>query len=262
MEVMRFNRIKRRAAHCLRAFNTFGYGVHSPFFFDLINNLHRNKSKTPLVYNLAESWRKELLADSRKIWVDDFGTGRSSYRRICDIASGSSVNRKYGLLLGYMATIAGRGPVIELGTSLGVGTMYLAEANRKSKVVTVEGSVKISQIASSGFSKAGFENIEMITGDFDDHIGQIAERYPSPGLVFIDGNHRGEALLRYFDVFAATVSQDSVIVADDIDYSRSMSVAWSIMKKDPRVTSSIDLGRMGLLFFRDEFRSRDYRVFY
>ncbi|MFO7575658.1 MAG: class I SAM-dependent methyltransferase [Bacteroidales bacterium] len=247
----------------MRAFNTFGYGVHSPFFFDLINNLQRNKSKIPLVYNnAAETRRRELLRDRSKIWVDDYGTGRSCYRRVCDIASGSSVSPRYGVLLGYFAARAGEGPIIELGTSLGTGTLYLAEANRQSVVVTVEGSESLAQMASSGFRKAGFDNIEMITGDFDNHIGAILKRYPSPGLVFIDGNHRGEALLRYFDSFAAAASRHTVIIADDIDYSGGMSDAWKELRKDKRVTASVDLGRMGLLFFRDESCRRGYRVWY
>jgi len=260
---MRFHQILKRAGHVLGAFNTFGYGVHSPFFFDLINNLHRNKSKKSLVYNnAAETRRRELLRDCSRIWVDDLGTGRSCYRRVCDIASGSSVSSGYGLLLGYFAARAGEGPIIELGTSLGIGTLYLAEANRQSVVVTVEGSGNLAQAASSGFRKAGFDNIELMTGDFDNHIVTIIERYPSPGLVFIDGNHRGEALLRYFDTFAAAASRHTVIIADDIDCSRGMSDAWNIIRRDDRVTASVDLGRMGLLFFRDEACRRDYRVWY
>ena len=260
---MGFHQIIKRAGHLLRAFNTFGYGVHSPFFFDLINNLQRNKSKMPLVYNnAAETRRRELLRDRGKIWVDDLGTGRSRYRRICDIAAGSSVSTRYGLLLEYFAAMAGEGPIIELGTSLGIGTLYLAEANRKSVVVTVEGSVNLAQAASSGFRKAGFDNIEMITGDFDTHVSTIAERYPSPRVVFIDGNHRGDALLRYFDTFAAAASVHTVIIADDIDCSRGMSDAWKVIRRDYRVTASVDLGRMGLLFFRDQTCRSDYRVWY
>jgi predicted O-methyltransferase YrrM len=260
---MGFYQAIKQAGHLMRAYNTFGYGVHSPFFFDLINNLRRNKSKLPLVYNnAAETRRRELLKDRSKIWVDDYGTGRSCYRRVCDIALGSSVSSGYGLLLRYFAAREGEGPIIEFGTSLGISTLYLAEGSRKSTVVTVEGSDSLAQIASSGFRKAGFDNIEMIRGDFDSHMGMILERYPFPDLVFIDGNHRGEALLRYFDSFASIASSQTVIIADDIDYSRSMSKTWDQIRKDKRVTASIDLGRMGLLFFRDESCHRSYSVWY
>ncbi len=259
---MGFHGALRRTGHLFRSFNTKGYGVHSPYFFDLINSLQRNKSKNRLVYNAVEARRDELLHDTREVWADDFGTGKSCYKRICDIASVSSVNQKYGALLGYFAARSGSGPIVELGTSLGIGTMYLAGANRAAPIVTVEGSEALAGIASAGFIKAGFENIEMITGRFDDHIERIIGRYSPPGLVFIDGNHRGEALARYFEAFAPAASEDTVIIADDIDYSPGMSAAWNRIKRDERVTATIDTGRMGLLFFRGDGSRRGYRIWY
>lgn len=259
---MGFHSVIRRTSHLFRAFNTFGYGVHSPYFFDLINSLQRNKSKIPLVYSAAETRRNELLRDSSKIWVDDFGTGRSCYRRVCDIASGSAVSQKYGALLGFFAARSTGGAIIELGTSLGIGTHYLAEANRQAAIVTVEGSEAQAKIAVTGFRKAGFDNIEMITGNFDNHIESVIERYPLPGLVFIDGNHTGDALLRYFDAFASAASCNTVIIADDIDYSGDMSGAWNMIRRDERVAASVDTGRMGMLFFGPERCSSPYRVWY
>ena len=81
-----------------------GHGVHSPFFFQIINTLHRNKSDNGLVYQIAESRRKELLKDNRIINVTDLGTGKGGPKRVSEITASSSVNRRLGRVLSYFAS--------------------------------------------------------------------------------------------------------------------------------------------------------------
>jgi predicted O-methyltransferase YrrM len=239
-----------------------GHGVHSPFFFEIINTLNRNKSNRGLVYKAAEAWRTELLSETRSIMVTDFGTGKDGFRPVREIAARSAVNRRLGRVLSYFAIRAGERPVIELGTSLGVGTMYMALANPSCSIITVEGCNQIAEIAAAGFRKAGIENVEIITGNFDTVAGKIAEENRGPGLVFIDGNHRGSALKRYFDLFSAYASEETVIITDDIDFSADMSQAWSEIRQDRRVTGSLDMGRAGILFFRPGLNGQSYYIGY
>ena len=260
--LMRIRPFTRFIEHLFLAWNGIGHGVHSPFFFEIINTLHRNKSNSALVYKEAEAWRSKLLHDTRRVWVDDFGTGTSSFRKICDIASVSAVDRKYGLLLAYFASRAGTREIIEFGTSLGIGTLYMATGNREAKIITVEGSRAVSEVAAEGFSGAAILNIESISGTFDENLEELCRKYTCPGLVFIDGNHKGSALKRYFDAFAGVAGDETVIIADDIDYSYDMSKTWDELKADRRVTGSIDTGRMGILFFTPREVALNYRIRY
>jgi predicted O-methyltransferase YrrM len=239
-----------------------GHGIHSPFFFEIINTLGRNKSNRGLVYKAAEAWRGEMLQEKRSVMITDFGTGSSGRRPVCTIASQSSVNRRLGRVLSYFAMRSGERPVIELGTSLGVGTLYMALANPSCRIITIEGCREIAEIAETGFKKAGIDNIEVITGNFDTVAPKVAEENAGPGLVFIDGNHRGSALKRYFDLFAAQAAEETVIIADDIDYSADMTRAWEEIRQDGRVTGSLDLGRAGILFFRPGLNRQSYFIGY
>jgi predicted O-methyltransferase YrrM len=252
----------RYISHFVLARHRNGHGVHSPFFFEIINTLQRNKSNDELVYKAAEAWRRELISDKRSILVTDLGTGTGGYKRVCDIAGTSSVSSKLGRVLSYFAKRAGNRPIIELGTSLGIGTMYMALANRDTRIITIEGCKEISSIAAEGFTGSDIFNVEIVTGNFDDHIQPICEKIAAPGLVYIDGNHRGDALNRYFNQFASCASEETVIIADDIDYSSDMSTAWTEIENDPRVTGSIDIGRAGILFFKKGFPKQRYRVRY
>jgi hypothetical protein len=52
-----------------------------------------------------------------------------------------------------------------------------------------------------------------------------------------------------------------MVVFDDIHWSSEMEQAWSQIIADPRVTMSIDLFFIGLVFFRKEFRvKQDFAI--
>ncbi|MCC8358499.1 O-methyltransferase [Salinimicrobium sediminilitoris] len=71
-------------------------------------------------------------------------------------------------------------------------------------------------------------------------------------LLFIDGNHQKEATLAYFEKLLATVHNDSVMIFDDIHWSRGMEEAWEEIKAHPQVRVSIDTFQWGMVFFRRE----------
>ena len=79
-------------------------------------------------------------------------------------------------------------------------------------------------------------------------------------LAYIDANHTYEATWSYFDVLADKTHEKSVIVLDDIHHSEEMELAWKKICADERVTSTIDLYQMGLVFFDKRYWRRNYRM--
>ncbi|HMH23066.1 MAG TPA: class I SAM-dependent methyltransferase, partial [Puia sp.] len=149
--------------------------------------------------------------------------------------------------------------ILELGTSLGLSTAYLAGGWNGSKVISIEGSAVVAKEAGKNFRSMGLENIEQIVGDFDHTLAAAMERMGgSLDLVFIDGNHRLEPTLRYFNLLTGRLSTSSVIVLDDIHWSEEMELAWERIKEDPRVLLTIDLFFVGLVFFREEFKIKQH----
>jgi len=78
-----------------------GHGIQSPFVFNLVSGVFRNKID-PDVVLLIERIRKKLICDKRTIKVLDLGSGssviKSDLRKISDIANSSIrfVNRNAG----------------------------------------------------------------------------------------------------------------------------------------------------------------------
>jgi len=242
-----------------------GRGIHSPFTFNLVSGVFRNKIESDIVFSI-EKIRKRLLTDSRPIQVNDLGSGskkmKTSLRKVSDIARYSAVTKKYGILLSNMSKAFGKPLVLEFGTSLGLSTMYMAASCGSATVITMEGCSETSVIAEENFREAGFSNIRLINGSFDDILPQLKNEDIRPGLIFIDGNHRKEPLMRYFNQVADMSDNNSVVMIDDIYFSEEMAEAWTEIKSHKNVTMSVDIFRIGMVFFRKGLNHFNYVVRY
>jgi predicted O-methyltransferase YrrM len=153
--------------------------------------------------------------------------------------------------------------ILEFGTSFGISTMYMAASSPETPVYTIEGCRTISEIAAENFREGGFTNIRLLNGSFEDLLPRIkSEKGGAPGLIFIDGNHRKEPVIDYFNQVAEMSDNKTVIIIDDINYSREMAEAWSIIKNHRNVTFSIDIFRMGIIFFRKGMTRFNYVIRY
>ena len=262
---MIFFRISRYLKYLIIARGHMGHGIHSPFVFDLTARVLRNKLN-PAIVSEIEAARKKLLKDDRVIKVADMGSGthegKNPYRKVSEIARSSPVPGSYGILLAAMAEEFGKPLIVEFGTSLGISTMYLASSCREAVVCTMEGSESIAAIAAENFEKAGLTNVRLMKGSFGELLPEVFASGIKPGLIFIDGDHRKEPLLGYFKKLAEVSGDRTVIIIDDINYSREMEEAWNFIKEDERVTLTIDIFRMGIVFFRKGMTGKNFVIRY
>jgi predicted O-methyltransferase YrrM len=242
-----------------------GHGIHSPFIFDLVSRIFRNKTDPGVVF-MVEQVRKRMIADHRKLIINDLGSGsekhRSNLRNVSHIARRSPVPVKYGELLSKMAAEFGKPAIIELGTSLGISTMYMALSSPGTAVYTIEGCPAIAGIAKQNFTAAELDNIRILEGSFDEILPEFSRMDVKPGLIFIDGNHRKEPVIRYFNKLSEIASDRTVFIIDDIYYSREMAEAWNVIKLHRKVSVSLDIFRMGILFFREGITPKSYTIRY
>lgn len=255
----------RFVVYCLFSSHKRGHGIHSPFIFDLVSRVFRNKSDHNIVSSI-EKIRKNLVSDRRMITVNDLGSGsvvgKSKIRKVSDIARYSPVTPKYGKLLANLSAEFGTGGIVEMGTSLGISTMYLAMANESATIHTIEGCASCAEIAAENFYKAGLTNIELHNGPFNAVLPELVKSGIRPGLIFVDGNHRKEPVISYFEILSEISDEHTVMIFDDINDSREMYEAWNVIKKDKKVSLTVDIFRMGLVFFRGGVTRNDYIIRY
>jgi predicted O-methyltransferase YrrM len=235
----------------LRSFRL--HGVHSPFVFDLYQHVIRHDGQYR-AYQQIETLRKKLLQNKKVISVTDLGAGSrtsaANTRQIRDIAATAAKPPKYAQLLFRLVNHFQPQTVLELGTSLGLTTSYLAAARQKSRVITFEGCPNIAAQAANTFRQLRLPNIRLVTGHLDQTLPAALAELPAVDFVYFDGNHRYEPTMRYFEACLAKRTEASVFILDDIYWSAEMVRAWRAICRHPDVTLSLDLFQVGLIFFR------------
>lgn len=248
----------------ITAANGKGHGIHSPFVYDLVIKVLNDKTKYK-AYTEIEEHRTVLLKNETILTVEDFGAGSAKgltkQRAVKQVAATSLKPKKYAQLLYRLVNYFQPMQILELGTSLGITTSYLSTAKPDSVVITMEGSPAIAEVAKQQFEALQLSNIKIITGNFDETLPAVIDKAMQPfNFIFIDGNHRKEPTLRYFEQLIAKADHDTVFVFDDIHWSKEMEEAWEIVKQHPSVTLTVDLFFIGLVFLRKEQKEREHFV--
>ncbi len=254
----------RYLGYYVSASNSKGHGMHSPFVFQFIKNVLNNHSGFEPGPDIEEL-RKKLLQDPELYEIEDYGAGsRNSsgqQKKIKDIAASALKPARLAHLLYRLAAFYQPSTVIELGTSLGLTTAYLSRAVPEASIITIEGSKSIAGRAGEHFSQLQCKNIRGMAGGFDDLLPGILGELPQIDLAYIDGNHRYEPTLKYFSQFLDKTHEHSILVFDDIHWSREMEQAWEEIKNHPSVRYTIDVFYLGFVFFRNDFRVRqNFRI--
>ena len=228
------------------------HGVHSPLVYQFITQVLNSNEDSK--YPFAEYERKRLQSDTTLIDFVDFGkSGKTYEKKINTIAKSSLKSKKYAQLLRGIVQHFQPNKVLELGTSLGITKAYLAY-DQSVDITTLEGSERVAQKAEQVWKNLKLYQIQCITGDFDKTLLPVSQQ--SFDLIYLDGNHRCEPTLAYFDMLKENSHKKTIFIFDDIHYSKSMEEAWRQIKQQADVTITIDLFFIGFVWI-DPSLSKD-----
>jgi predicted O-methyltransferase YrrM len=240
------------------------HSIHSPFVFEFITKVLNQKTLRPEQFTRIEKLRKDMLVSSNEINVIDFGAGGvSTQTKVCkvsDIARNSAKSKKYAHLLCRIIAYYNLRNILELGTSAGISSMYIATASPEIKLTTIEGCPETARLAEEKFKSLQIKNIYQIIGNFDVVLPEVLKQENHFDCIFFDGNHREGSTIRYFEQSLPHIGSDSVFIFDDINWSEGMKLAWNNIKNHPSVTVTIDLFFIGIVFFRKELSKEDFVI--
>jgi predicted O-methyltransferase YrrM len=244
------------SAHQIKAFvghwldRVEQHSIHSPFFFDFFNKVIR-VDKQPACAPDIEDIRQKLLHNPSMLEVEDHGSGRNrkSRRKLSDIVHRSASPGEYAQLMLRICQYTGAKKIIELGTSVGLTTLYLSYAPQAA-VYTFEGSHALANVALTNFEFLERPNIELIEGEISTTLPEFLQRDTVKiGFAFLDANHSYEPTMKYFDILMRRFNEKSIMVIDDIHNTPEMERVWKDISGHEIVYGSIDLFRCGILFF-------------
>lgn len=236
------------------------YKVHSPFVFTFIKEILEKNidgNKKAQIINLLNMYKNHNYHISN----EDYGAGSKLTNKnnlsIKHLLKNVSTSKKYGKILYNLVNYYKYNNCIELGSSLGFGTTYLSTSTNN--VISIEGNKDLVKIASENIARIGLTNASIINDVFDNVLEEVLKKNKFD-LLFIDGNHKEEATLKYFDIALKHKSNNSVIIMDDINWSKGMNNAWNKIISNKEITLSIDLFKFGIVFFNPNIVKKEHFV--
>jgi predicted O-methyltransferase YrrM len=230
------------------------YSIHSPYVFDLYVNCFKKALQRP-VNTEFELLRKELKRNQSQVRTGILGSSVSQEKikleKIKEIAIKGITPAKYSLLMQEMIRYFNCRNIIELGTSLGINTMYLSKSNDGCRVYSFEGNPELAAIARKNFARMQVNNIELVDGNIDESLPSFIKKEIRPDFVFFDANHRVEPTLRYFNLLNSVRTDNTVYVLDDIHRSGEMEMAWNQIRSRNEVRVDMDLYQFGVILVRE-----------
>jgi len=214
-----------------------------------------------------EQIRKQFTDNPTPVTILDFGAGNpNSQRSEEEMARGSVSTTTYGeictgskpalwalFLFKLIRTIQPES-AIELGTCIGISAAYQSaaqELNGKGRLITVEGSEAIADLAKKNIESLGLFQTEVLCGTFKKILPGILKKLTPVDYIFIDGHHDEQATDAYFEVLLPYLSPGAILVFDDISWSSGMRRAWEKISKHPAVTLAVDLKMLGICKMQD-----------
>ena len=234
------------------------HGIHSPFVYDLVDNCFTLKMNS-IEKEQLKQFELQLKNNHTFIEIEDFGVGSKRLgkrRKISSIYKTSSSSGKYGKLLFQLSRHYNFNNILELGTSLGIGTYHLHLGNKRSNITSIEACKETWDCAENNLGK--FKNIQLIHSTFDHFLQKNSDK--KFDFIFVDGHHDGEALLNYMQLLKSHSHNDTIFLLDDIRWSNSMFEAWNKIKNDNEYHLTIDLFRMGLVIPRSQQQKEHFTL--
>ncbi|MNJ86215.1 hypothetical protein D3C87_37040 [compost metagenome] len=211
--------------------------------------------------NTRKKWLQTVKKDREQFKITDLGAGSkkmSEMRSVSELAKKAGSKGVYGEILWKISKYYKPALMLELGTSIGLGAIHLKAGNPGGHLITVEGCDAILSKALKQFDDWDLSGITTICSPFDDFV-----KLPALGkydLVFLDGNHTREATLKYIESLFAHTHSNTAFILDDIRWSEDMWDCWKYLASDPRFHVSVDLGRMGILWRREEQTKEHFTI--
>jgi len=237
------------------------HGIHSPFVYKLITKCFYNKKHFE-AYELWDEAHKGALESEIVLNVKDFGAGskifKSNLRPVSKIAKHVSISKKRAKLMIRLVDYLGVEKALELGTSIGFGSISIAGSGQVN-LKTIEACSATSDYAKNQFEKLKLTQITSINLSFAESLAKLGSEEKFD-LIFIDGHHDGKATLEYFESLLKYKHNDTLFIFDDIHWSPSMEMSWKHIKTHPQVQVTIDTFQWGFVFFRKEQVKQDFII--
>ena len=239
-----------------------GFGVHSPFVFNLITKVIEEKAS---YYSLddIELIRKQMLYREERVdYLSRGRKGKKSSRTIGQIVRQESIKPKHGALLFRLTNYFRPQNILQIGASMGLSTLYLSSYASGLKCCVLENEPEFAKISRIVYEKGARNPIDLRVGNYQELLPKILKEKESIDLFFFNSLYEQQQNHLLFEMCLSKVHNDTVFVFEGIKENKRIREFWRSVCENPKVTVTIDLYSMGIVFFNKKLHKRDYIVYF
>lgn len=239
-----------------------GYGVHSPFVFNLITKVIEEPCSYYSFYDI-ELLRKQLLnRDEIVTYSDRQQKNKVRRRTLGEIVRREAICSKCGALLFRLVNYFQSKKILQLGPSVGLSTLYLTAYAPGLRCIALETEPEFAFVAKSIFEKYAKNPIELRVGAYRILLPQALKEMSEVDFVFFNTLYEQQNNDWLFNECVKYIHNDTIFVFEGIKINQKMRDFWTRICKHPEVTVTIDLYSLGIVFFNKKLFKRNYIVYF
>ena len=220
-----------------------GHGVHSPFVFDLITTVIEEK-RFYYCYERLKLVRESLLENRDRVVFNNRGyTVNEFLKRFC-------FSEREDMLLFRLANRFQPRTIYIHGCDLGLAPLYLTSWSEGAVCTVIESEPSLAAIAQKTIVEHPSASIDFHTSFNPENTENRIFDFIVLGKTFsIDA----------FESFLPYINDNSIIVISDIHSSEKNRKIWKRICVAPKVTVTIDLYSLGIVFFNPKLHRKTYK---
>lgn len=239
-----------------------GFGVHSPFVYNLITKVIEEKCSYYCFYDIELVRRQLYYRETFFPWIDRRREKQPAKLAIGEIVRREAVGKKQGALLFRLANYFKPKHILQVGGSVGLSTLYLTAYSPDVACVVLENMPSLAAVAREVWKKGARVPIDLRVGPYNTLLSAALQQMERLDFVFFNRLEASDDREALVDACIEKACSETVIVMSGIQANPTMRAFWRSVCARPEVTVTLDLYTMGIVLFNRKLHKRDYTVYF
>ena len=184
-------------------------------------------------------------------------------RRISEVVDETSFCKTYDQMLFRIVQFMKPKTIVEVGTSVGISTAYLATPNSKANVYSIGKSKGVATLEELNFRRMGIDNVKVLC---EDDAAQTLDglfcETNKIDLLYFGRSCSAEDIRSIVYEKRNLFSENAVVIVSDIHRNEKKEILWDELKEIPDFNVNLELFVYGILFCNENLQRESYNLFY
>lgn len=237
--------------------------VHSNQLYTFYKKVFLSKFPSIVLLGMKQ-YQKKILKQNSNVNIpqsNTYGAGsknNKAVKKLKEVLKNTKTSNRYNkVLFNLINMLECNARILEMGTSCAISSTAMALNKNCKAVDSIDANSEIIKLISPFLDN----KIQVYNALFDDVVEELCQKN-NYDMVFIDGDHRGEQILKYYRYFTTLENKPTFLVFDDINWSDDMLSAWQQIIDMSKNYYSIETFRMGIVWLKHQPKKMHLKALY